>query len=280
MTNTERVSAVDLPELTDEEQKSPFSGMYKRDIGDLAPEIVEAFAPRHVLDPAKAVMPEDLWEYLIADGPEPEMGYCLLPNGAGYTCLVADVPGMTKEKFDFRLKLVLADHMGFMIEFPGKQLGHWDGLCTEDFGVGYMHGTILTRGYSAFELGYPTHPSVVNPEIVEFIAKEADEISLEGPIDTTRGKCMLVFVTRETETGLRCWAFTYSGMHLVNGESTVVLAPNEEITLEMCRLRGLHHAYEYVGRKELLDEYYEEWKDKPLPPAKPWPERFLPFQHS
>ncbi|GAA1061104.1 DAPG hydrolase family protein [Agromyces bracchium] len=279
MVGYERFRADELRELTEEEKLSPFSGFYKRDIGDLAPEIVASFQPGVTIDPSKAVMPENLWEYLLPGGPQPEMGYCLLPNGAGYTCLVADVPGVTKEMFDFRLRLVLADHMGFMIEFPGKQLGHWEGLCVEDFGVGYMHGTILTRNYSAYELGYPTHPTLANPEIVEFIAKEADEISLEGPIDPTRGKCMLVFVTRETPTGLRCWAITYSGLHLVDGVSTLVLAPGEEVTLEMCRLRGLHHAYEYVGRKELLDEFYEEYKEKPLDPAKPWPERFLPFRH-
>ncbi|MFJ5956626.1 DAPG hydrolase family protein [Paenarthrobacter sp. NPDC092416] len=274
-----KLKANELPELTEEQKESPFSGIYKRDIGDVTPEIELAFQPGEMIDPSKAVMPEDLWEYLLPGGPEPEMGYCLLPNGGGYTCLVADVPGVSKEMFDFRTRLVLADHVGFMIEFPGKHLGHWESLCTEDFGVGYMHATILDRSYSAFELGYPTHPSLANPEIVEFIAKEADEIPLEGPIDATRGKNTLVFVSRETDTGLRCWAFVYSGLHVVEGKSSLVLAPGEEITLEKCRLRGLHLAYEYVGRKELLDEYYEEYRDRPMAPAKPWPERFLPFRH-
>ena len=191
MNNPEKFKASELPELTAEQKKSPFAYFYKRDIGELAPEIVEAFKPGRTIDPKKAVMPENMWEYLLPGGPEPEMGYCMLPNGAGYTCLIADVPGMTKEMFDFRTRLVFADHMGFMIEFPGKHLEHYDGLCVEDFGVGYMHAFILDRNYSSYELGYPEHPTHANPEIVEFVVKEADEIPIEGPIDPDKGKNML-----------------------------------------------------------------------------------------
>ena len=278
--NPERFTAEELPALTEEQKQSPFAYFYNRTIGDLAPEIQAAYAPGNEMDPSLAVMPEDMWEYLQPGAKEPTMGYCRLPDGTGYSCTIADVPGMTKEMFDFRLKLVFHDHMGFMIEYPGKHEGHWDGLCTEDFGVGYMHATILDRKYSTYELGYPTHPTIANPEIVEFLCKEADEISLEGPIDPDRGKCMLLFLTKQAEDGLHCWAITYSGMHLINRKSTNVLAPGEEIPLEVIRLRGLHHAYEYVGRRELLEELYEKYKDAPMEPAKPWPERFLPFRHS
>lgn len=272
--------ASELPELTAEEKASPYSEFYKRDIGDLPADVIAAFAPGNEMDPAKAVMPEDMWEYLQPGGPVPEMGYCKLPNGAAYTCLKCDVPGMTQEMFNFRTRLVFADHMGFMIEFPGKHLGHWDGLCTEDFGVGYMHGFILDRNYSCMELGYPTHPTLVNPEITEFVVKEAHEVSLEGPIEPEKGWNMLCFVTRKTETGLHCWAFVYTGMVFADGKSTVKLAPGEEAKVEVARQRGIHLAYEYVGRKELCDKYFAEWGDKALAPAKPWPDRFVPFRHS
>jgi|GEM_PF-3294037 hypothetical protein len=270
----------ELPELTAKEKNSPYADYYYRTIAEPPPEILAAFQPDKPMDPAKAILPEDMGMFADPNCPDPEMGYCKLPGGGGYSCVVAKMPGMKKEHFDFRLRLVLADHFGFVIEYPGFHLEHYDGMCIEDFAEGQMHALILDRCYSPAELGLSVNPADVNPKILGFMVKEADVIPLEGPIDPHRGLNTLAFVMRQMENGIEYWAFAYSGIHVENGKAVTKLAPGEVVTEEKCRLRGLHHAYEYANEAQILPALYDLYGQEDLPGAKPWPERYRFLQHS
>lgn len=272
-----RIDPKDLPPLTPEQQKYPYADLYTREIAVPEQTVLDAFAENHEMDPSKAILPEDLYHILESDF-QPEMGYCVLPNGIGYSCTVVQLPGATPEIYDYRLQLVFSEDMGFIVEYPGFHFEHYDGLCIEDNGTG-KKALILDRNYSAAELGFPGVPSEINPDILSVSAHDQDIVAAEGPIDPTRGKGVLILVNKRITGGIEQWWFVYSGLHIQDARTVNVLGDNEIITAEECRRKGLHLAYESVNQLQYLPVLMEKYPNRSFSPARPWPERYRFLQH-
>lgn len=272
-----RIPPESLPPLTEEQKACPYATLYGREIAQPDEEILAAFAPERPMDSNKAVLPEHLCR-LLDPAFRPEMGYCVLPNGVGYSCTVVRLPGADEAMYDYRLKLVFSEDMGFIVEYPGFHFEHYDGLCIEDNGAG-PQALILDRNYSAAELGFPGDPTVLNPDILSISAHDQDAVAVEGPIDPRRGKGVLILVNRRMEGGVEQWWFVYSGLHIQDGKTLVVLDEGETITAEECRRKGLHLAYESVNQLQYLPILMEQYPDRAFSPARPWPARYRFLQH-
>ncbi len=272
-----KIDPKDLPPLTEEQKAYPYSDLYYRDIAEPCQAVKDKFAPNNYLDPSKAIMPEDFTKFTDPDF-VPEMGYCKLPNGAGYSCTVVDLPEGNMEMFDYRLKLVFSEDMGFIVEYPGFHFKHFDGVCVEDSYDG-PKALILDRNYSAYELGFTDLPTNINPKLLGFCGHEQDFVSAEGPIDPTRGKGALFLITKKLDKGIQHIWIVYYGLHVCNGKAEVVLGDGEVIEAEQCRRAGLHLAYESVNQVQYLPILMERYPDREFAPAKPWPDRLLFLKH-
>lgn len=272
-----KIDPKDLPPLTEEQKAYPYADLYYRDIAEPCQKIKDAFAPDSQIDPSNAILPEDLNKFLDPDF-VPEMGYCILPSGAGYSCGVVDLPDAKLEMFDYRLKLVFSEDMGFIVEYPGFHFEHYNGVCVEDSYDG-PKALILDRNYSAFDLGFSDLPTKLNPAIVGFSAHEQDFVSAEGPINPTQGRGALILITKKLEKGLQHIWLVYYGLHVRYGKSDLVLGENEVIDPEQCRRAGLHLTYESVNQVQFLSEMMKRYPDREFSPERPWPERLLFLKH-
>lgn len=272
-----KLSLSELPALTKEQQAFPYSDLYYRDIAEPDDAIMNAYAPEHPIDPSLAIMPEDLVKF-ITPSFLPTNGYCVLPNGVGYCCAVVNLPGANLQMFDYRLKLVFSEDMGFIVEYPGFHKEHYNGLCIEDSFDG-PKALILDRNYSAYELGFSDLPNHLNPEIVGFSAHEQDFIATEGPIDPTRGKGVLILITKKIPGGLQHIWIIYQGIHICNQKSVVVLSDDEVITQEQCRRIGLHLAYESVNQNQYLPILMKRFPNRTFGNERPWPDKYLFLKH-
>ena len=266
-----------LPALTEEQKACPYAALYERNIAEPGADILAAFAPDHEIASSLAVMPEDLCKILDPNF-HPTMGYCVMPNGVGYSCTVVRLPGAVPEMYDYRLNLVFAEDMGFIVEYPGFHFEHYDGLCIEDNGAG-PKALILDRNYSFAELGFPGDPTKINSDILSISAHDQDIVAVEGPIDPNRDKGVLILVNKRIAGGMEQWWFVYSGLHIQDGKSAVVLAADEVISAESCRRKGLHLAYEAVNQLQYLPILMEQYPFRAFTPPRPWPERYRFLQH-
>ena len=272
-----KLSPNELPPLNEEQKSCPYSDLYYREIAEPDESVMAAFSPGQPMDPSLALMPEDFRKFL-EPGFTPQAGYCVLSNGAGYSCSVVNLPGATMEMFDYRLKLVFSEDMGFIVEYPGFHFEHYNGLCVEDSFDG-PKALILDRNYSACELGFSDLPSKLNPDILDFSAHEQDFVPVEGPIDPEKGRGALFLITKKIEGGLQHIWIVYYGLRVSNGKAITVLGKNEVIEAEKCRRSGLHLAYESVNQNQYLPELMKRFPDREFRPERPWPERYRFLKH-
>lgn len=267
----------ELPPLTEEQKKYPYADLYYRELSDPSEAVMKAFEPGNALAPEQALKPEDFKKLLDPDF-TPACGYCVLPNGVGYSCTVVDLPGASLELFDYRLKLVFSEDMGFVVEYPGFHFQHYNGLCIEDNHDGCM-ALILDRNYSAHELGFADLPSKLNPSILGFSAHEQDFVPLEGPIDPEKGRGALFLITKKIPDGLQHIWIVYQGLHVCEGKSVILLGDGETICEEQCRRTGLHTAYESINQVLFIQEMMRRYPDRSFLPERPWPERYAFLKH-
>jgi hypothetical protein len=263
----------DLPELTAQEKAQPYASYYTRGRLNPRPDLLAAIQPGQAMDPADAVMPESFAPMLLDPAsPDPRSGYCLLPNGAAYSCTVIKMPGLTLDMVKWWMPWIMGDHMRYKIWHPGSHVEHYPGLAVEDVGGG-MADINLGDPYTYQELGFPGDPTLINPKIA-YIASTHGKIRLHTePADTPNGRFTMVHVTRYIEGGLEYWSFAWTGLYIENGKTVMKIAPGEVITEESGRHFVSHLAHEYTTYAHILPELYAAYGQDPILPPLPLPER-------
>ena len=262
----------DLPELSDEDKKKPYASYYSRGRLTPPPHLLAAIQPGNPIDPARAVMPENLSILLDPDTPDPLPGYCALPNGGAYACMVIKMPGVTMEMINWWMPWVLGDHMRYKIWHPGSHAEHYLGLAVEDIGDG-MADLYLGNVYSFKDLGLPDDPAAFNPKILAINRCRAQCHLHSQPEDAPKSNFTMIHVVRKIEGGLEYWSFFWSGIHIENGRAVLKINPGEVITAENGRHFASHLAHEYTTLAAILPELYAQYKNDPVIPPPPWPER-------
>lgn len=123
-----------LPKLPPEEERLWYSKFYYRGRGEVAPELRAAVAPGHTMDPAKALLPGDLDSLTEPGHIEGALGYCLLPNGAGYGSVFCALPEVTLDMYKWYKQLRMVDKLSYKIWYPGSHISEINGVTVEDDG--------------------------------------------------------------------------------------------------------------------------------------------------
>ncbi len=272
MIDFDRYRAADLPPLSAEDAAKPYAPYYLR--GRLSPptRVAAAVRPHHPMDPALAVRPEDVAKTVAPGFPEPKTGYCLLPDGTPYGCVVTKMPGVTLDMVTWWIPWVLGDHMKYKVWHPGSHVEHYDGLAVEDLGDG-MADVYLGESHSFADLGIPSDPGALAPEFLSLHSVKGRAQLHALPEDPTRGRFTLNSMVRAIPGGIEYWSIVWIGVHFAGGKPVRVLGAGERPTLENARHFAAHLAYEYFTFSRILPELYAQYKDEPVRTPAPWPER-------
>src|SRR4051794_30174271 len=87
-------------ELTAVEEQKPYAKYFHQPIANPNPELMKILK-QGPMDPAKALMPEDVERLLDYGYDEVETGYCVLPNGAAYVAVNNKFPGVTLDMINW-----------------------------------------------------------------------------------------------------------------------------------------------------------------------------------
>ena len=111
------------PELTDEEKARPFAKYYYDEIPQ--PDPAHYNAMETPIDPKDAFGPEEINRMLDVDGLRKgvEVGWCNLPNGAGYIANTIFYPGVTAEMIDWWFVWHTLEDLRYRIWYPPQHAG-------------------------------------------------------------------------------------------------------------------------------------------------------------
>lgn len=110
----------ELPPLTAEEQKRPYAKYYR----DPAPPDPEHLAKMDTpCNPAKAILPGQMNDLLSPGYLEVEIGWCILPNGAGFVANCYRYEGVTAEMIDWWFAWHTLEDLRYRIWYPPQHAG-------------------------------------------------------------------------------------------------------------------------------------------------------------
>lgn len=138
------------PELSAEEKKLPLAKYYDLPLytcGPLQQQLIDA-GP---MDPSKAIRPENFLDLLLPEGyHDTEFGYCMMPDGSGYTAIYTTYPNQCEPKMLAWWFRWLNVHTKGMV--PGQGNLKYKIWCPADhFDHGFINGKDKTDGIYTIE---------------------------------------------------------------------------------------------------------------------------------
>ncbi|WP_052364958.1 DAPG hydrolase family protein [Halotalea alkalilenta] len=113
------------PPLTAEERARPYAKYYDEPIA--APDPGHRTLMDSPIDPAKAIFPEEIGHLLdlkgLKSGDEAEVGWCSLPNGAGYIANTIFYPNATAEMIEWWFTWHALEDLRYRLWFPPQHGG-------------------------------------------------------------------------------------------------------------------------------------------------------------
>ena len=82
----------------------------------------------------EALLPGDLDSLTEPGHIEGDLGYCLLPNGAGYGSVFCALPEVTLDMYKWYKQLRMVDKLSYKIWYPGSHISEINGVTVEDDG--------------------------------------------------------------------------------------------------------------------------------------------------
>jgi len=245
-----------IPELTEEEKQSPYAQFYYEPILPPPPEILEAIQPGKPMDPSLALAPQDIGKLFIPGSLKTDNGYCLLPDGTGFSIIHTQSPESTPEMEKWWWPWMTSsdyDYLNYKIWMPSLHFSHAIPIY-EDLGWGplKLHPVKLAK---AEDLDLPGLPRDLNPDYFTLVGAAIRAESDTGDEQPYNGT--LVHYMTFGEKGLDVITCVWSGVHILDGKPVRMIEEDEKVNPEHVRLFATHNAWEFTRKHQLLPKLYE-----------------------
>lgn len=253
-----------LPKLPPEKDKIWYSKFYYKGRSEIDPVMATAVAPDNPMDPTWAILPGE-FDRLMEPGHIPgDLGYCLLPNGAGYGATCCELPEVSLEMYKWYKKLRMVEQLSYQIWYPGSHLSEINGVTEEDVGFG-LERFDLAGGATFQNQGFTCNPKEKDPDFVAIIGGNSWVKNLDHPDVKPRALMILHYIRKRPAGGIEFRTHLYIGMHCVNGKPVVRQLIEPELCLEITRRMAHHCAYERYNLNSFLPELYQRMKNEDIP---------------
>lgn len=265
--------------LTEEEEKLPFINYFHDPLAPPNQKLLDIL-DQGPMDPAKALMPENINDLLQPGYLEVETGYCVLPNGAGYVAVNNVFPGCTIEmmKWWFAWHTLRPVHYSIWnserhhsiaisdsdrkkilnpnipLEEKYKDVTHF---VVEDIGGGFEDITILFL-----------RPEKLGFDMSRFNKANVAEVFCGYGVTESRSghgpkaPAVMVHFCRETEEGLEFRTRFWMGYKVIKGKVHKVLPPHIKLPIEIPKGLAYHNVEEYSNLAAILPKVYSEMEGK------------------
>ncbi|MCC8142332.1 MAG: hypothetical protein LIO56_07375 [Lachnospiraceae bacterium] len=252
--------------LTEEEKAStPFALFYDLPIQLPSEENIMALLPGHEVDSAKTISPAECKKLFTTQELECENGYCLRPEGCGFSAVNIKMPRVTPEMLAWWFTWYPKNPVHYMIWLPGFHVNSSIGsVACEDLGWG-VAGLDRQAGPP---IGLDTFgiedPKALDPDYVRFFGGNMHILKEDGSDKDNPPYLTMVNYIRRYGDGIefkvRCWM----GAQYINGEIILEKCDHPVSLLERTRLMACHNAWEWSRMSELLPEIYAFAQEKNL----------------
>ena len=247
-----------LPPLSDTETRKPYSKYYYEGAMSPAPETMAQIVWGAPMDPADALLPDQV-DALLEPGYLPrESGYCVLPNGVGYAAALTKMPGVTPQANNWWGPWHEQEDLRYKLWCPGSHIRVGPSWAQENVGMGLEDFYFVGRMNPAL-FGFDLRRVAQQDDIVLIrgsngLIKPADGSPADRPLPV-----VVMHYVRKTPEGIEYRSRFWVGLHFLNGKPVVLLKAGERISEERAYGLANHCAHEMATLAYLLPRLYPEF---------------------
>lgn len=242
----------DIPRLNEEQSKSPFAKFYYEPVNKPAPEVLAAIGETQ-LDPALALPFSEMEKIFLPDGASCKNGWCMLPDGTGFSSIITKMPDVTPEMEQWWGGWFAApdyDYVNYRTWLPGLHRSH-EMPITENLGWGFVNIS-MAQPVMPSMLNLSAAPEQLDPNFIDF--KGSSGYSRPDGQPEAEPYYIAIFnCIKHMGRGLQVHTVAYSGMGWRDG----TLVKFHDADPDRVRLFAMHNAYEFGRKAVLLPKLYE-----------------------
>jgi phloretin hydrolase len=243
-----------IPELTEEEKKSPYARFYNEPILPPDLEVLGAIQTGNQINPSRVLLPEDIGKLFISGSMRMDNGYCLLGDGTGFSRVHTWEPGVTPEMEEWWgtwFRSSEYNYVNYKIWMPSLHFSHGNPIW-EDLGWGPCK-LYMVKPIKAEDLNLPASPKKLNPD---FLSLGGGAFKIVPDAGGSIYYATLVhYVTIDTH-GIDVVTHVWSGIYIIDGKPIRMIEKGERVNLEYVRLFACHNAWEFARKVQLLPVLY------------------------
>ena len=266
----------DRPALTPEEEARPFSKYYYDEIP--APDPAHLAQMDKPCDPAKAIGPERMNDLLDPGDLDVEIGWCNLPNGAGFIANRMFYPEATAEMIDWwfawhpledlRYRIWYPpQHAGIMVSPEGrKQLLDPDiPMAERNWGMVHHVTENCNCGMENVDINFLSPKDFgfdmarwKKPYVSTFAGGFGWAVAVNKTDESITAPALMCHIFRDSPKGLEHRTRFWMGYRLSGGKPELSLPPGVTVPVEAVQGLARHNVHEFTRFKSFLPRIYQE----------------------
>ena len=264
-------------ELTIEEEQKSYAKYFHKSISEPNSQLMEILK-QGPMDPAKALMPENVNELLNDGYDEVETGYCILPNGAGYVAVNNKFSGITLDMINWWFAWHGLEDLRYMLWFKkghyGISVSNEDKVKILDPATsilekfqGRTHYVIEDTGNGPedIQISFLT-PEALGFDMDKFNSGKFTIVSGNGISQARSGgpkaPAVMLHLFREIPGGVEARTRFWMGYHIIDKKPVKLLSDGIQVSIQAPMGLAFHNVEEYSNLAAILPDLYKEMEGK------------------
>ena len=241
----------EIPRLTPAQEKSPFASFYYSPVEKPVPEVMRCIGEQQ-LPVGSALNFSDIERVFRPEGDSLENGWCILPDGTGYSYVVTEMPEVTPAIEQWWNQWIMDpdyDYLNYRIWMPGLHISHGMPI-VENMGWGVSQIQMLQPLFPP-QLNLSAPPQILDDRFLGAIGTSGCSNILDRPED--KEYTILISCIKRFGQGVKVQTIGYMGVKWENGH----LVKMHDADPGKLRLFITHNAYEFRRKALLAPKLYQ-----------------------
>jgi len=263
--------------LTAAEEQKPYAKYFHQSAAEPNPALM-CILNKGPMDPAKALMPQDINSLLEPGYHEVETGYCTLEDGAGYVAVNNSFPGVTLDMINWWFAWHGLEDMRYMLWF--RKGHHGIDLSDEDRQIildpstpmearfqGRTHYVIEDAGSGVEDIQISfLPPEAFGFDMEKFRSGRFTLVAGNGLAQSRAGgpkaPAVMMHLFREVPGGVESRTRFWMGYHFMGGKPVKLIPDGIRIPVQAPMGLAFHNVEEYSNLASILPGLYKEMEGR------------------
>lgn len=264
-------------ELTKEEENKSYAKYFYKKLAEPDKELI-GILKKGPMDPAKALMPENINNLLNSGYDEVETGYCVLPNGTGYVAVNNKFQGVTLDMINWWFAWHALEDLRYMLWFSK---GHYGIDVSEEDRKKILDPNTKMLDKFQGKTHYVVEDTGNGPEDIQILFLKPEELGFDmdkfnlenitvvaanGISKDRKGgpkvPAIMLHFFRETPYGVESRSRFWMGYRMIDKKPCKLLPDEVKVPIEAPMGLAFHNVEEYSNLKEILPSLYKEMDGK------------------